>query len=115
MGFRGFALNNIIFSELEYAIKKVENGEIYYCDNIVLFLEENYVRLSTIESCQFTNKDIEFLNYLKEIDTNQQISKKIYVDGRSVERQKHKLYKKTNVHCLKDLIVFALKNKIIKL
>jgi DNA-binding NarL/FixJ family response regulator len=114
LGFKGFALKDIIYSELEYAIKKVDNGEIYYCDKIALFLEENYVRLNAIESCQLTKKDIDFLNYLKESVTNQQISNKLFLEERAIERQKLKLYKKTNTHCLKDLIVFALKNKIIK-
>ena len=54
LGFKGFALKNIIYSEVEYAITKVDSGEIYYCDKIVLFLEENYVRLNAIESCQLT-------------------------------------------------------------
>jgi DNA-binding NarL/FixJ family response regulator len=110
LGVKGFVLKDAENEELLNAIKKILEGGTYFSQELLL----NLIRNKPIEnSVSITHREKEILEFISMGFSNQQISEKLRISQRTVERHRTNLLEKTGSKNSISLIVFAIKNKMI--
>jgi len=111
LGIRGFLLKSCDFKEVEAAIKAIGEGELYFSPEL---LEQMVYQPSSSKVDQATyeiserEKDVltEICNGL----SSQEISEKLFISKRTVEKHRASLIIKTGCANTAALVVFAVKN-----
>lgn len=112
LGVKGFILKDIDSEELIEAIKKVNNGGSYFSQELLLQLIKNKPGESNIE---LTKREKEVLELICLGFSNQEISEKLFISQRTVERHRSSLLFKTDSKNSVSLVVFAIKNGLVKI
>jgi DNA-binding NarL/FixJ family response regulator len=112
LGVKGFILKDIDNKELTDAIRKVYSGGTYFSQELLLRLIKHKPEGSAIE---FTRREKEVLDLICKGHSNLQISEELYISQRTVERHRSSLLEKTNSKNSISLVVFAIKNSIVKI
>jgi len=118
-GAKGYLLKNAHKDEIIEAIKNVYNDKVYYC------AQTSFVLAAMISRSRFNpNKENQpvSLNEREKIiiqmicqqKTTQEIADKIYLSKRTVEGYRIKILEKINAKNIAGVVIFALKNNIIK-
>ena len=114
-GVKGFVLKEAGSRELEEAIKAVQHGQNFFSQEL---LRNIIVTLSNKNSKKpdhdFTNREIEVLQLICSGWTNKEIAEKLHISVRTVENHKSNLLQKTNSKNTISLIIFAIKNEVVK-
>lgn len=119
-GAMGYVPKNFSTSELVDAIKIVAAGE-KYLTGIVSQIVVNTIIKSNQEGEVKKNKEglsereREVIKYIASGLLNKEIADKLNVSLRTVEAHKSNILKKLNLTTKADLIIYAIKNKIIKI
>ncbi|NQU87325.1 MAG: response regulator transcription factor [Mariniphaga sp.] len=116
-GVNGYLLKNCESEELERAIKMVMEKEYYFNHDISELIRRAFIHKSnhTYPICEFTRREQEVLELICKEFTTQQIANKFDVSPRTIESHRKNLIEKSGVKNLAGLIVFAIKNKIVKI
>lgn len=117
-GVEGFMLKNSGFNDFKVAIQKVMKGGNYFSEELLVnFTRENISRKikSKSEIPAFSQREIEVLELICNGFSNQVIGEKLNISGRTVERHKTTLITKTNSGNTVNLILFAIKHKLVDL
>jgi len=116
-GVDGFVSKDTNSKELELAIKNVLNNESYFSqkvlENVILDLNSKKRKIPKID-ISFSVREKDVLQEMAKGLSNQEISEQLFISPRTVERHKENMYKKTNCKNGICLIIFGLKNSIIK-
>jgi DNA-binding NarL/FixJ family response regulator len=112
LGVKGFILKDIDNSELAIAIRKVYAGGTYFSQELLLRLIKHKPDTSMVE---FTKREKEVLELICKGNSNLQISEGLYISQRTVERHRSSLLEKTNSKNSISLVVYAIKNNIVKI
>ncbi|MFO7658481.1 MAG: response regulator transcription factor [Bacteroidales bacterium] len=112
LGVKGFILKDIDNKELRDAIEKVVSGGNYFSQELLLNLIKNK---SYDENITLTKREKEVLELICKGYSNQQISEKLFISQRTVERHRSNLLLKTDSRNSISLVVFAIKNKLVLL
>ena len=112
LGVKGFILKDIDNKELIDAIHKVFNGGNYFSQELLLRLIKNKPEGPGIE---LTKREKEVLELICKGYSNQQISEELYISQRTVERHRSSLLNKTDSKNSVSLVVFAIKNNLVKI
>ncbi|MCG8698977.1 MAG: response regulator transcription factor [Bacteroidales bacterium] len=112
LGVKGFILKDIDNQELLSAIRKVNNGGNYFSQELLLQLiktkpEDHKVPL--------TNREMEVLGLICKGNSNQEISEELYISQRTVERHRASLLEKTDSKNSISLVIYAIKNGLVKI
>lgn len=112
IGVKGFILKDIENKELGNAIRKIHNGGNYFSQELLLRLIKNKPDGMQIE---LTKREKEVLELICQGYSNQEISDKLYISQRTVERHRSSLLDKTNSKNSISLVIYSIKNNLIKI
>jgi DNA-binding NarL/FixJ family response regulator len=112
IGVKGFILKDIENKELATAIRKVFNGGNYFSQELLLRLIKNKPDSDAIE---LTNREKEVLELICQGYSNQEVSEKLFISQRTVERHRSSLLFKTNSKNSISLVVYSIKNNLVKI
>ncbi|MBI4645705.1 MAG: response regulator transcription factor [Bacteroidia bacterium] len=119
-GVKGYLNKNISKDELLEAIKKVYEGEDYFCPIIENIILKSYVKKIKTNKQEkklddLSKRELEILKYVVDGLSNQEIADKLFINYRTVDTHKCHIMKKLDLRSSVDLVKFALKNNIISL
>ncbi|MBN1116756.1 MAG: response regulator transcription factor [Bacteroidales bacterium] len=112
IGVKGFILKDIDNDELLEAIRKVNKGGSYFSQELLLQLIKNK---PTDDQIELTRREKEVLELICLGYSNQEISEKLFISQRTVERHRSSLLFKTNSKNSVSLVVYAIKNGLVKI
>jgi DNA-binding NarL/FixJ family response regulator len=112
-GVAGFILKTSGILDLERAIKKVSEGQQYYSEEIMSILVKKFRSIDSVEKITFTDKEKEVLRMLCKGFSNNDIADKLFMSVRTVEGYRNKLLQKTGSVNVINLVIYALKNKLV--
>lgn len=119
-GAKGFVLKTSGKSEFEKAINTIINGDSYFSAEMLLqiILASKYSNpnpLNEKKSIEFTEREKEVLSFLCEGLSVAEIADKLFLSSKTIEVHRSTLLKKTNTKNTINLVLFAIKEKLIKI
>jgi DNA-binding NarL/FixJ family response regulator len=112
-GVSGFILKTSGLQDFERAVKKVLDGQQYYSEEIMGLLLKKFRQFDPSEKVTLSEKEIEVLRLLCKGLSNNEIADKLYISVRTVEGYRNKLLQKTGSSNVLNLVIFALKHKLV--
>jgi DNA-binding NarL/FixJ family response regulator len=114
-GISGFMLKTAKILEIERAIQMVSEGKQYYSPEINGMLVNRLRRISSGEMESLTERESEVLNLICKGYSTIQIADKLCASKRTIEGYKARLLEKTGQPSTLNLVIFALRNKLVTL
>jgi len=112
-GIYGFILKNSDVTDFKKAITRVSDGQHYYSEEVMQVLVKKVRGYDTMDKITFTHKENEVLRLLCKGLSNAEIAEKIFISTRTVEGYRNKLLQKTGTSNVLNLVIFALRNKLV--
>jgi len=106
-GATGYLLKNSPLSEMEKAISKVSEGNLYYDPNLSLATETTPNENTGI----LTKRQIEILKLVGKGKTNQEIADALFIGKTTVETHRKNMIRKLGLHGPGELLRYALQRK----
>lgn len=113
LGIQGFINKSASINEIRTAINHINNGLKYISNDLFDLISETIVNIESITSI-LSKREIEILNLIYLGYDTKEIAKKLFLSQRTVEKHKYNMMIKTETSNAVQLIVFAIKNGIIK-
>jgi len=119
-GVMGFVLKTSGKQELEKAIKTVIGGESYFSNELLRSIIVNFGKQptalpnSTSSETELTDRELEVLQSLCKGLTATEIAGKLFRSIKTIEAHRSKLLQKTNTKNTINLVLFAIKNKLVE-
>ncbi len=119
-GVLGFVLKTSGKQELEKAITNVAKGESYFSNEllrniIVSMSKKTSEEEQQTEQFEFTDREMEVLKFFCEGLTTSEIAEKLNRSVKTIEAHRSKLIKKTNAKNTINLVLYAIKNKLVEI
>lgn len=117
-GASGYLLKSSVVEELLIAIRSACNGEIYLSPPIaqkvlLKYMELNVATETTSVRDRLSSREQEILQLIVENHTNSKIAQILNLSIKTVEKHRASLMKKLDVRTLPDLIIVAIKHKLV--
>ena len=115
-GASGFLLKNVSQSDIEKAIHAVMMGNRYFSEELMNLLANKYLNKNSpsADSISFSEKELHILQLICIGHTNVEIGEKIFMSHRTVDGHRAKMIEKTNSTNTVGLVVYAIKNNLVK-
>lgn len=118
-GAKGYLLKNADKQEILEAITQVYADNIFYCKQTsaklaTMIVKSRFDPQRNKEKISFTDREKEIIKLICLQFTAQQIGEKIFLSKRTVEGHRTRILEKMNVKNTAGVVVFALKNNLIK-
>ena len=116
-GARGFLIKNSDIIEVRNAIRTVHEGRTYFSEDLLLNIVKN-IRTSSIthkETSLLSEREIEVLQQICFGLSNFQIADLLHISKRTVDKHRANLLEKTNSKNTANLVMYAMKHKLIEL
>ena len=113
-GAQGFLLKKTNKDELQRAINLVIEGENYFSEEFISNVNRNQRPASRIAGIELTDREQEVLELICKGMLNAEISKFLGVSARTVDGHRAHLLEKTGAKNSPHLVMFAIKNGLIK-
>ena len=120
-GAKGFVLKQSPSKELELAIREVYKGGNYFSPELLRTvivemqgIEEEIIKEKK-ESLKLSERETQIMKLLCQGFTNQEMADKIFISLRTIETTKYRLMQKTKTRNNAELIIWAIKNKIVSI
>lgn len=116
-GAKGFLLKNSSIEEIERAIHIVNDGKNCYSDDLLGYFTNKFIDSSPKDDdlVKLTRREIEVLNLVSMGLSNSEIADKLFISKRTVDGHKANLIQKTGSKNIVDLLIYSIKNNIIKI
>jgi DNA-binding NarL/FixJ family response regulator len=119
-GAKGYLLKNSNKEQIADAIKTVYKGDPYYCRTTSRKLTEMIAKsrfnpYKKIKKINFSEREINIIEMIYREMTNKEIAEKLFLSVRTVEGQRLSILEKIGVKNSVGLIIYALKNGMVKL
>jgi len=114
-GISGFMLKTARLLEIERAIQMVSEGKQYFSPEINGLLVKRLRQISSNEIESLTSRETEVLSLICKGFSTAQIADKLYASKRTIEGYKARLLEKTGQPSTLNLVIFALRNKLVAL
>lgn len=119
-GARGFVLKSSGKSELEKAIHEVYRGESYFSNELLRVIiskigKYQHTEVFAESAINLTSREKEIIQNLCLGLSTQEIADKLFLSAKTVENYRVKLLNKTGSKNSIGLVVFAIKNNLVKL
>jgi len=115
-GAKGFLLKDSTIEEVQSALEAVSQGGHYFSQellmNIVSSRQFNTNEMTTIE---LSEREREVLILISSGMSNNDIADALFISKRTVEKHRANLLEKTNCNNTATLVMWAIRNKIVKL
>jgi len=116
LGARGFLSKNCSVEELYEGIQRVYNGKTYFCSICSKVMLRDYAEEpdgSKVDFRKISPREIEIIGYLSEGYTTREISAKLFISDKTVERHKSNLLKKMQLRNTAQLVKVAMENGLL--
>lgn len=115
-GVKGFLLKNSDINEVKKAIQVVAEGSTYFSEEILYNIVKNIRSINVIESNpdDLSKREIEILVQICKGLSNKEIAELLNISKRTVDKHRENLLSKTHSKNTANLVMYAIKNKIIK-
>ena len=118
-GAKGYLIKNAGKDQIIEAIKTVYNDEPYYCKTTShkltqMIAKSRFNPYKKTEKAEFSEREKEIIAGICEEMTNKEIGDKLFISVRTVEGHRLKILEKMNVKNTVGLVVYAIKNGIVK-
>ena len=117
-GVKGFILKTCGINELENAIRNVMLGDTYYSNELLMSIINHFDASNTAKpsnSSKLTTREIEILQLICLGLNTQDIAEKLLISPMTIKSHKSNMLEKTICKNMPALILYALKNKIVKI
>lgn len=117
-GAMAYVPKNFKPGQLIEAIHTVVKGEHYSKGFVSEILIENFLKSKTKkdgQSSKLTDRETEILQAITKGMTNQQLADNLHISVRTVEAHKSNIMKKLKINSTAELVVYAIKHKIVKI
>lgn len=115
-GVRGFLLKNSEIDEVINAIDTVSKGENCFSKELLLNLVKNiHSKEQKYTDNLLSDREIEILSLISKGFSNQEISEKLFISKRTVDKHRSNIIEKTGSKNTASLVMYAIKNGIIDL
>lgn len=119
-GADGYLPKDTSIEELIEAIKTIHNGGQYFSKNISEYFFRNYVNRfrheqNVIDNEKLTQREIEILKLAATGLTNKEIADKLFISIKTVDTHKNHIMQKLKLKNSAEMVLFAIKNKLIEL
>ena len=117
-GAMAYVPKNFKSGQLIEAIQTVIKGEHYSKGFVSEILIENFLKTKTkkdILNNRLTDREIEILQAITKGMTNQQMADNLHISVRTVEAHKSNIMKKLKLGSTAELVVYAIKHKLVKI
>lgn len=117
IGAKGFLLKNVDKHTLVGAIKTINNGQNYFSPELLPFFTRKFISEEEEQNddVYLTKREKEVLQLIADGLSNNEIAEKLFISVRTVDSHKSHLISKTGSKNVVSLLVYAIKNKIIKI
>ena len=115
-GAKGFLLKNVNKTDIEKAVNAVVTGNLFFSEELMTTLGGKYLGRggNNNDKIAFNEKEIQILNLICEGHTNMEIADIMALSHRTVDGYRAKMIEKTETTNTIGLVVYAIKNKLIK-
>ncbi len=114
-GVQGFLLKNISRDDLDHALRTILDGDIYYSEKLLPFFTKKIRNESGSKIENLTTRELEILRYVARGLTNREIAKILNLSDRTVSNHRANLLSKTGSRNTVELLIYSIKNKLVKL
>lgn len=117
-GAMAYVPKNFKPGQLIEAIHTVVKGEHYSKGFVSEILIENFLKTKNKKEGQngkLTDREVEILQAITKGMTNQQMADNLHISVRTVEAHKSNIMKKLKINSTAELVVYAIKHKIVKI
>ncbi len=116
-GVKGFLLKNTDINEVLDAIKIVSKGENCFSKELLYSIIKNLSKTknSSYNDPNLSDREIEILQLVCEGLSNQEIADKLFISKRTVDKHRSNILEKTNTNNTASLVMYSIKNGIIKI
>lgn len=114
-GVKGFILKNSEISEVIEAINQVMAGNSYFSQELLYNVIKNFKtqKEPIDETAQLSKRELQVLEEICKGLSNQEIADNLFISKRTVDKHRANLLSKTNSKNTANLIMYAIKNKLI--
>ncbi|RLD58000.1 MAG: DNA-binding response regulator [Bacteroidetes bacterium] len=115
-GALGFLLKSIERDELEIALNHYVKGKNYYSSELMPFFTNKYFgNHENDPDINLTRREKEVLEQIALGLSNTEIAEKLFISQRTVDGHKANLISKTGSKNIVNLLIFAIKNKLVEI
>lgn len=120
-GAKGFVLKDMSVEELAAAVKEVNDGHTFFSDDFLkavassLKSERERTKSAYSVSHLLSEQEEQLLTLICKGYTNKELAEELCLSVKAIESQKTKLMKKTEAKNNAGLIVWAVKNQVVKI
>ncbi|MFW5851020.1 MAG: response regulator [Bacteroidota bacterium] len=112
LGVKGFLLKDSSNHELMSAMNKILKGDSYFSQELLMKIIKNK---DEAKDLHLTPRELDVLELICKGFSNFEISEKLFISQRTVERHRANLLDKTESSNSIKLVLFAIKNNIVRL
>lgn len=112
MGVLGFLLKDSSNHELITAMEKIIKGDSYFSQELLMKIIKNK---DESKDLHLTPRELDVLHLICKGHSNFEISEKLFISQRTVERHRANLLEKTDSSNSIKLVLFAIRNNIVEL
>jgi DNA-binding NarL/FixJ family response regulator len=113
-GVKGFILKNSGVEELIRAIEEISLGNNYFAQDLLKKIVLSINKKEVQEKLKLNDKEKDVLNLVCNGYTNKEISDKLFLGIKSIERYRTILLQKTNTRNTAHLVMYSIQNKLIE-
>ncbi len=119
-GAKGYLVKDVDYDEIHSAIKSLADNRSYFSENIFIKLTQNISDRTTKlkakkEQSNLTKREYEILELICTGLSNFEISEKLFISERTVEKHKANLFVKTDTENSLKLALYAFRNDIVSI
>ncbi|MDA3890652.1 MAG: response regulator transcription factor [Salinivirgaceae bacterium] len=116
-GAKGFLLKNSEINEVVEAIKQVMIGNSYFSQELLYNVIKNFKphKEPADETANLSKRELQVLEEICQGLSNQEIADNLFISKRTVDKHRANLLSKTNSKNTANLIMYAIKNKLISI
>lgn len=117
-GVKGYIYKNASNEELLSALRKVQDGGVYYSEEIAAemmrTLHRDHAQKQELERVSLTEREVEIMKLVAQEYSNAKIAEALYISERTVETHRKNIYKKTGTNTIVGLIKWAYSNGVLE-
>ena len=115
-GVKGFLLKNISREDLDHALRTVLDGDIYYSEKLLPFFTKKFFKKDSLNGTgNLTAREHEILRYVARGLTNREIAGILSLSDRTVSNHRANLLSKTGSRNTVELLIYSIKNGLVKI
>ncbi len=115
IGVKGFLLKNSDIDQVREAIRSVMEGTPYFSQELLVNLVSNLKSSSDANDAELSEREREILLQICKGLSNQEIGDELFISKRTVDKHRANILAKTNCKNTANLVVYAIKNKLVEI